>query len=208
MERFAGGGATGGWTNDNRPSDTKFGGAGASGDWSESVSRTPSSTSSSQAASKHPENPSQGRPQEQFRRVERNGYKYQIDSLGRTREVSGTLARSDKQLRSRKAQREAGGSDRRHDDDGGHYIAARFNGPTDAFNHFAQNSNFNRGVYRNLENEWAKSQREGKRVEVKIVPHYRNGSQRPSSIDVTFFTNSRRDRINFFNEYKGIYNGN
>ena len=58
-------------------------------------------------------------------------------------------------------------------DDGGHYIARRFNGPTDAFNHFAQNANFNRGGYRALEDRWAKAIRDGKKVRVKIIPFYR-----------------------------------
>src|SRR3546814_19055716 len=73
---------------------------------------------------------------------------------------------------SRRNQRSAGGADRRATDDGGHYIAARFNGPSDAFNHFAQDANFNRGTYRAMEDAWAASVRAGHRVMVDIVPHY------------------------------------
>jgi hypothetical protein len=72
-----------------------------------------------------------------LRSVVRNGYEYQIDESERTRRVTGTLTMSETQLRSRRAQAQAGGVDRRSRDDGGHYIAARFNGPTEAFNHFA-----------------------------------------------------------------------
>lgn len=61
-------------------------------------------------------------------------------------------------------------------DDGGHYIAARFNGPTEAFNHFAQDANFNRGGYRLLEDEWARDKRAGKTVTVRIVPRLEGGS--------------------------------
>ncbi|WP_419827366.1 DNA/RNA non-specific endonuclease [Sphingomonas sp.] len=55
------------------------------------------------------------------------------------------------QQRSRNAQATAGGGNRLATDDGGHYVAVRFNGPTDTFNHFAQDANFNRGGYRLLE---------------------------------------------------------
>ncbi|WP_373684253.1 DNA/RNA non-specific endonuclease [Sphingomonas sp. R-74633] len=230
---FGGGGATGSWTpapsstKPQKPTPTKpnlgFGGAGATASWSDSgrndnkFGGAGSSGSWSGAAPKLPNSPTQTRPQlqqasarsrrpEQFRHFERNGYEYQIDSAGRTRQVSGTLMLSQTQVRSRTAQEQAGGSDRRRDDDGGHYIAARFNGPSDAFNHFAQNANFNRGAYRRLEDEWARSQRAGKRVIVNIVPHYRGASQRPTSIVVRYTTNGHRSRKRFWNERKGIEN--
>jgi hypothetical protein len=90
-------------------------------------------------------------PSEQFRTVVRNGYSYKIDSRERTRRVFGVLTVADASVRSRTSQRQAGGAERRASDDGGHYIAARFNGPSEAFNHFAQDANFNRGGYRVLE---------------------------------------------------------
>ncbi|UYY60371.1 DNA/RNA non-specific endonuclease [Sphingomonas sp. S2-65] len=71
--------------------------------------------------------------------VVRNGYTYEIDARGRTRRVSGVLSDSDMPARSATNQAKAGGEDRRASDDGGHYIAARFDGPKDAFNHFARN---------------------------------------------------------------------
>jgi len=104
--------------------------------------------------------------------------------MGRTRRVSGALVVAGKQVRSRTVQEQAGGVERQPSDDGGHYVAARFNGPTDAFNHFAQNANFNRGSYRVLEDEWAREKRTGRAVTVRIVPHFDGGSVRPSVIDV------------------------
>ncbi|WP_431358006.1 DNA/RNA non-specific endonuclease [Sphingomonas glacialis] len=80
---------------------------------------------------------------------------------GRTRRVSGTLTRADAQVRSRVAQVQAGGSDRRSIDEGGPYIATRFNGPTDAFDQFVQNANFNRGQSRLMEDQWAKESGQG-----------------------------------------------
>ncbi|MEO7384144.1 MAG: DNA/RNA non-specific endonuclease [Novosphingobium sp.] len=116
--------------------------------------------------------------------IERNGYKFAIDSAGRTRSASGQLRIDDAVLRSRRAQARTGGSDRKPTDDGGHYIAARFGGPTDKFNHFAQDRNFNRGAYRSMEEGWAKSIKEGHKVKVDISPHYSGGSQRPDQLTV------------------------
>lgn len=86
--------------------------------------------------------------------------------------------------RSKVNRRRVGGADRRHSDDGGHFIAARFNGPSDAFNHFAQDASFNRGRYRAIEDQWANDLRRGKRVSVDIVAYYSGESKRPSSLSV------------------------
>lgn len=67
----------------------------------------------------------------------RNGYTYRFDAADRTTSVTGTLTLSPDPQRSRSAQAGAGGSDRLPTDDGGHYVAARFDGPTDTSNHFA-----------------------------------------------------------------------
>ena len=131
----------------------------------------------------------------------RNGYEWWLDTAGRLREVEGTLALSRNAVRrSRLAQRQAGRPDRRPTDEGGHYIAARFNGPTEAFNHFAQDRNFNRGRYRALEDQWASALRAGKRVDVRIVPSYTGSSRRPSFINVWFWIDGRRQSQRFPNE--------
>jgi hypothetical protein len=135
-----------------------------------------------------------------WRRVLRNGYEFQIDESQRTRSVSGTLTLGIAEGRSRRAQARAGGPDRRPSDDGGHYIAHRFNGPSDAFNHFAQAANFNRGKYRLLEEEWARARRLGQRVVVTIVPAYDGLSQRPSTINVWYIRDGKRMSLRFPNE--------
>lgn len=88
--------------------------------------------------------------------IHSNGYDFSIDAHARQRQISGELTLQS-QLRSRRAQADAGKPDRRATDDGGHYIAARFNGPREWFNHFAQDANFNRGSYRALEDKWVKA---------------------------------------------------
>jgi hypothetical protein len=98
------------------------------------------------------------------------------------------------------AQANAGKPDRRSTDDGGHYIAARFKGPREWFNHFAQDANFNRGAYRAVEDKWAKAIRSGERVFVDIVQHYRGTSMRPYGLTVSWFIDGREWSLEFPNE--------
>ena len=102
--------------------------------------------------------------------------------------------------RSRTAQAKAGGDDRRRTDDGGHYVAARFDGPTAAFNHFAQDAAFNRGEYRALEDQWARAGRADKKVFVKIVPVYDGASKRPSKINIWFTIDGHPQSLQFSNQ--------
>lgn len=172
------------------------GGGGATGSWKETpkkkrVEKEPASSNPGHGAYAKlpPQDAGTFDEKSPLHREVRNGYEYWIDAKGRTRRVSGTLVVPDNQVRSRAAQAQAGGSDRRPTDDGGHYIAARFKGPKEAFNHFAQDANFNRGGYRVLEDEWAREKRAGARVTVKIAPVYGDGSTRPSAINVWFTVN-------------------
>lgn len=141
-------------------------------------------------------------PRNPYRHQVQNGYDFSIDEDGRTRRVRGELV-DVAATRSRRNQAEAGGEDRLHSDEGGHYIAVRFNGPSDAFNHFAQNANFNRGAYRTLEERWARSRRDGHRIYVDIVPEYRGLSKRPFAIDVTWYESGKRHFKTFSNRKKG-----
>ena len=131
-----------------------------------------------------------------------NGYRFQQDGLIRTRLSEGELA-SEKSRASKRSQRTAGGADRRRGDDGGHYIARRFNGPSESVNLFAQDRNFNRGAYRALEDELAAYQRQGKRVYVKIIPSYRGTSQRPYRIVYSWQIDGKWKSRRFFNEKEG-----
>ncbi len=141
-----------------------------------------------------------------LRHIIANGYDFQIDSQGRTRQVSGPITVGDGS-RSRAAQRRAGGSDRRPTDEGGHYIAKRFKGPAEAFNHFAQDANFNRGTYRVLEDQWASAKKDGKAVIVEITPKYDGLSQRPSRIEVSFSIDGRHRVRDIPNKRKGAGHG-
>jgi len=121
-----------------------------------------------------------------------NGYSFEIDAAGRTVSASGELRLGSVERRSRSLQRRAGGQDRLRLDDGGHFIAARFEGPRQAFNHFAQDRNFNRSAYRDLENRWATAVRSGQRVFVRVEPVYDGRSVRPVRLIVGYSVNSMR----------------
>lgn len=130
--------------------------------------------------------------------VEKNGYAYDIDPQGRTRDVSGLIRLNRSQGRSSTAQQNVGG--KLPTDHGGHYIARRFDGPTEAFNHFAQDANFNQSGYKKLENIWAKATARGERAHVTIHSNYTGKSPRPSSLTVTWIIGGRRLSRDFPNQ--------
>lgn len=134
-----------------------------------------------------------------FRRITKNGYDFDLDSDNKMRRAAGSVSLGTA-TRNRRDQLEAGGIDRRSTDDGGHYVARRFNGPPDRFNLFPQDANFNRGKYRLLEDEWARAKRAGKQVEIEIVPRFEAGSKRPTELDVFFAIDGNRKSFKLPNE--------
>lgn len=142
-----------------------------------------------------------------WRRETRGTYDYWIDIIERPREAFGQVVEG-KVKRSRTNQIHAGGADRRPTDEGGHYIANRFNGPSDAFNHFAQDRNFNRSAYSAMENAWAKHIRDGRKVFVRIKPHYIGTSSRPHRLTVEWTVDGGKPEVQEFrNESRGARRG-
>lgn len=155
---FGGGGAGGSWG----PKGASAGGGGASGTLPAVDRRSGGAPEPTIVVSAPSARPKVAAVRQQSRLTfNRNGYDFAVDAHARTRRVSGEL-RLQEHARSRSAQRNAGKPDRRLTDEGGHFIAARFNGPRDWFNHFAQDRNFNRSAYQSLENEWARTIGSGK----------------------------------------------
>lgn len=114
---------------------------------------------------------------------ERSGeYEYEQNELGKS--ASGYLVSDDDPERDAKAQREAGGEERRGNDhewgadDGGHLIGARFGGATGEENLTAQARNLNRSGYKHMENEWAGHIKAGDKVYVHVETL---GSDRPTA---------------------------
>lgn len=94
--------------------------------------------------------------------------------------ASGVLELCDNPERDAAAQKAAGGSFRKEDDDGGHLIGARFGGESIEENLEAQNRQLNRGEFKAFENDLAKSIREGDKVFVNYEAIRPEGSERPS----------------------------
>jgi len=143
---------------------------------------------------------------------EKNGYTYQTDDLARTARVSGNL-RLEKGVRSQEIQDEVRALGVKGDQ-GGHIIAAQFDGPPDAFNIFPQDSAFNSGkwsesAWANMEREWAEHLKAGKRVDISAELRYPDNGRRPDELHVKYdvsdgksrefiFRNQDREQIRYF----------
>lgn len=122
-----------------------------------------------------------------WRKVKRNGYIYWLDENNDPRQIDvPNLSIDARTPRSRSAQRNAGKPDRLPTDDGGHFIAHRFNGPRDAFNHFAQDASINRGKYRVLEQKWFDARTKGQPVSLSMTIIYPKGSRRPDHLNIWY----------------------
>ncbi|HEM6265978.1 TPA: DNA/RNA non-specific endonuclease [Streptococcus suis] len=112
--------------------------------------------------------------------VNKQGYKYTTDSLGRIVSVEADELILDRASRNLYSQRTIGGADRLADDDGGHLIASMFKGSGDIDNLVAMHNDINRsgGVWYNMEQEWkqALSEVPPKKVSVSIEPVYGSSS--------------------------------
>ncbi|WP_178120943.1 hemagglutinin repeat-containing protein [Pseudomonas atagonensis] len=123
---------------------------------------------------------------------------YQTDHLGRVEKVEADLAdivrdrNKYQQCKTGKCGLEA--------DEGGHLIASIFDGPGERINMVPMDGNLNKGVWKKMENSWAKAIDEGKDVSVKILPTYSGSSVRPDSFVVTYrIGNGREVRERFVN---------
>lgn len=106
-------------------------------------------------------------------------YKYTENANGK--QAYGQLGLSDDPHRNPKAQLEAGGDERREDDDGGHLIGSRFDGSPNSENIDAQNRNLNRGGYKCEENSWAEALKNDDKLYANIETYKRDGAERPDA---------------------------
>lgn len=133
---------------------------------------------------------------------EKNDYRFETDGRGRTVLIGGYL-QNEKGDRNLKLQGEAGKHGEQNDE-GGHLIATRFNGPTDSFNLVPQNRNLNRSAWKKMENDWHNTLDNGGTVEVAISPVYMDNSVRPFGFDVLYcikdHTGEHYETKTFYNE--------
>lgn len=132
--------------------------------------------------------------------VEANGYTFTTDQNG-TVTAKGDL-QSQTAARNSSAQVKSGGSARLDDDDGGHLVAARFNGPAIEANLSAQNSNLNRSSFKAMENAEARAMENGAKITTERTAFVGNnvapdGSKRPDAYmvndHVTFANGKQQD---------------
>lgn len=116
---------------------------------------------------------------ELFSKYSSGEYRYNEDEYGKS--AYGILELEDNPQRNSTAQLTAGGESRRFDDDGGHLIGARFGGEIGQENLEAQNSNLNRGTFKQLENSWASSLKDGEKVFANIETFKNEDSDRPEA---------------------------
>lgn len=79
-------------------------------------------------------------------------------------------------------------------DDGGHLIGNQFNGSGQIDNLVPQNSGINRsgGEWYKMEQDWAKTLKDGSSVKVDISPNYSGSSVRPDNFKVNYWIDGEK----------------
>lgn len=135
-----------------------------------------------------------------------NGDSVTTDSQGRVVEKVFTPELTDEKRTSEdNAKTQAVGKEGREDDDGGHIQAHRLGGSSERTNLFPQNSNFNRGAYKVMENQIAKALEDGKdvgKVTVKLT-YDDNNTTRPSTVEVSYSVDGKPVVQTYKNEVGG-----
>jgi hypothetical protein len=145
----------------------------------------------------HPETEVQPEELEPNKVYERNGYEYKTDEMGRTKLVSGDLQLVEGERTPLQTEIGHMGLET---DEGGHLLATRFDGPTDAFNLVPQDENLNRGAWKSMENSWAEGLSKGQDVKVMVEPVYGDDTIRPESFEVLSQIDGELTYSSFLNE--------
>ena len=116
---------------------------------------------------------------------ELNGNVYTTDENGRIISCEAKPVRSPENPRDNEAQKQAGGEDRRPNDQGGHVVGRDMNGDGGNGNLVAMDSKINQSDYKRMENDIKAALDEGKDVTTKTEMTYSGDSERPDKITVT-----------------------
>lgn len=125
---------------------------------------------------------------------ELNGNVYTTDENGRIISCEAKPVRSPENPRDNEAQRQAGGENRRPNDQGGHIVGRDMNGDGGIGNLVAMDSKINQSDYKRMENDIKSALDEGKEVTTKTEMTYSGDSERPDKITVTV-TNDGKDTV-------------
>lgn len=133
--------------------------------------------------------------------IEENGYTFKTDDHGRVISAEGKLQIRDhegrKELTATRDEVAHGKMDA--NDDRGHLIADRFNGPGSLTNLVPMDGKLNKGDYAKLENDLANEVNLGADVRLKVEPVYSNDSYRPTEFRVSYSIDGEKDTVVFKN---------
>lgn len=134
---------------------------------------------------------------------ELNGNIYTTDENGRIISCEAKPVRSPENPRDNEAQRQAGGEDRRPNDQGGHIVGRDMNGDGGIGNLVAMDSKINQSDYKRMENDIKAALDEGKEVTTKTEMTYSGDSERPDKITVTVTADGKDTVYKFDNNLDG-----
>lgn len=134
---------------------------------------------------------------------ELNGSVYTTDDKGRIISCEAKPQRSPENPRDNDAQREAGGEDRKENDQGGHIVSRDLNGDGGGGNLVAMNSKINQSDYKRMENGVKNTLDDGKDVTTKTEITYDGDSERPDKITVTVTADGKETIYKFDNNIDG-----
>ena len=130
---------------------------------------------------------------------EPNGNIYTTDDNERIISCEARPIRSPENPRENEAQLQAGGADRRPNDQGGHIVGRDMNGDSGIGNLVAMDSKINQSDYKRMENDIKSTLDEGKDVTTKTEITYNDVSQRPDKIIVTVIADEKGTIYKFDN---------
>lgn len=124
---------------------------------------------------------------------------YKTDDNERIISCEARPIRSPENPRENEAQLQAGGADRRPNDQGGHIVGRDMNGDSGIGNLVAMDSKINQSDYKRMENDIKSTLDEGKDVTTKTEITYNDVSQRPDKIIVTVIADEKGTIYKFDN---------
>ena len=130
-------------------------------------------------------------------------YTYATDDTGRVQEVTGRLelkTHDRNGYQQSKAGQEGGIKDGIAGDEGGHLIAAIFNGPGEQINYHAMDGTLNKSGWKKMENDWAEALEAGQTVDVEIKATFEGDSKRPDAFRVDYAIDGKSYTRTFFND--------
>lgn len=134
---------------------------------------------------------------------ELNGSVYKTDDNGRIISCKAKPECSPENPRDNEAQRDAGGPDRKENDQGGHIVGRNLNGDGGTGNLVAMDSRINQSDYKRMENDVKSALDEGKEVTIDIDISYTGDSGRPDEIEVTVTVDDKETIYTFDNNLDG-----